>query len=374
MVSVAISAILGAGITGACIWQLKAYTNRMAELDARMQAQTIFALLADSAASCGFGFGHANDAAGAPAIGVCQLTGNYWPGWAYTATRSACAGVDNGGRNDRLRLAWIDINHPAWLAPAAPSAGPCGTDTSPPDPSRIHLTTDATWAHGSFPTYDSGTNLFIGGDCQDAPPSAATDAVSLSGSSRQPQGGCLDARPFACLTTNGGSALSCPTGYAPGFALGVGETREVYTDTDPISGLPRLMVGSQAFNQLPSVLAVGVTRFEVRYAFDTSSNRNHKLTSCPGCTDDPFGSTFGGPLSWCREVRAGDAGGSCMLTDENGVAIDTAGLRARVLAIHVTFDLVAPQQTAAFTKQLGLPIGAKTWTFHRLFALPNMAT
>lgn len=374
MVTLAISSVVGAGVIAASLWQIRSQVGKLAEMDARAQAQTILAALAESASFAGFGFGHANDAEGVAATGVCMplSRSDYLPGWGYGRYVTTCRGIDNNGNNDRVRFAYADPGMYCYYAASAPTAGPCGTDNSPPNPALLHLSEVGDRSNTGQGSFGRGMNMFLGGRCQGGgTPSAATDLIGFDADSGPPQAQCYEIRSFNRGNMDGGpsSGMSCPKGYAPGFTFGVGEIRELYSDTDPTSGLPRLMMGGLAWGQPPSVVAVGVTRFEVTYGFDTSSTRDTKLDPCPTCTEDPYGSALGGPYAWCREARAE----SCPLTDDNGVALTTKQLQSRIIALHVSLDLVAPPQTAAFTRLAPLAAGTKKWTFSRVFHLPNLA-
>lgn len=376
MVTLGISGIVGAGVVAASLWQVRNQVGRMAELDARVQAQTVIAAIAEAASLAGYGFAHAHDAVGVASTGVCLGTGDYAPGTLHGRYRPDCAKRDNGGNNDRLRFSYADPGQYAYLSPSAPTAGPCNGDGSPPDPGRLHLAERGTAVNTGQGSYGRGTSTFLGGRCQGAgPPSAATDLIGFSSDSTGPKNGCYEVRDFSRGDLDGGPSvgMSCPNGYAPGFTQGVAEIREFFSDVDPATRLPRLMMAALAWGQWPSVVAVGVTRFEVRYGFDTSDSRDGRLHACPSCTEDPLGTDLGGPRAWCREVRSTTDGGDCALRDGGGALLSTQQLQQRVIALHVTFDLVAPPQSRATTGLLGLAPGAKTWTFTRLFQLPNLA-
>lgn len=376
MVTLGISSIVGAGVIAASVWQVRSQVGRLAESDARGQAQTIIAAIAEAASFCGYGFGHANDAVGVAATGVCLGAGDYQPGWGYAPYQTRCAKLDINGKNDRLRFSYVDPGMYCYLSPTAPTAGPCNGDVSAPNPALLHVAEPGVQRNTGQTTFGAGINTFLGGRCQGGgSPSAATDLIGFDTDATGPQNGCHEVRAFRRGTLDGGSNVgtSCPQGYAPGYTQGVAEMREFYSDVDPISKLPRLMMAGLAWGQNPAVVAVGVTRFEVRYAFDTSEQRNGRLRPCASCVDDPFANFPGGPRSWCREVRAPADGGACVLRDETGLALTTTQLQQRVVAIHVSFELVGLAQTKAVTAVKGVLPGTRTWTFERLFQLPNMA-
>ena len=376
MVTLGISSIVGAGVIAASVWQVRSQVGRLAETDARGQAQTVIAAIAEAASFCGYGFGHANDAVGVAATGVCLGTNAYNPGWGYAAYQPRCARLDTGGKSDRLRLSYVDPAMYCHLSPAAPTAGPCNGDASAPDPSLLHVAQPGIGRDTAQTSFGAGINTFLGGRCQGGgTPSAGTDLIGFDSAATGPQRGCHEIRAFNRGTLDGGpnAGMSCPRGYAAGYTQGVAEMREFYSDVDPVSKLPRLMMAGLMWGQYPAVVAVGVTRFEVRYGFDTSEQRDGRVHPCASCVDDPFSTFLGGPRSWCREVRAPGEGGACVLRDSNGVLLTTKQLQQRVVAIHVSFDLVGLAQTKAVTKVTGIAPGSKTYTFNRTFQLPNMA-
>lgn len=317
----------------------KMYYERLASIDTDQSAQTIINLLQSSGQRAGFGFGHGLVSLGVPAIGQC---GPATPPNPYAMPAQDCAHRDNDGRNDRLRIAYVD----PWLLyyghANASTAGPC-PGGSHKDPSVLHIPPQSQTGYStnnqSF-RGGNGFNMFIGGQCDTGGGARVfgTSGITLLNDAYGGDG-CAELRTYNSVVPSPPGALACSGGFLPGWTMGLAETLDFFTEKDDATNTMQLKLRQQSWGPNTWPIASGVTRFEVRYGLDLKDAPTGAISLCPGCTEDPYTAVLNTRHAWCRDLRAPQDGGDCDIHTTSGQAISMAERYSRIVALHVTFDL-----------------------------------
>lgn len=351
MLVVGIAGILATTFGSVMYFQVNTYMQRLDETDAHQTARGAFNAIRHSAQGARYGFGQNPNATGSVAVGRCaQNTGSM--------SQGACANADYGVF-DRLRL--VSIVNDQYFVGSSPysSAGPCSltaTQSAVIDPNHINLAT--------VPTLNLDPNVAygIGGNCADASSGAATDLIAL-GHAQSGASGCSYAASFVRLEDNQ-QTLSCPTGYAKGFAFGVVKIRDYFVVQD--SNNPNnynLMLRTRPYSDLTQTsaqqtLAYNVSAFKVQYLIDYDTPPDHRADNANAPCNDP---------------RASVDGGNCPNIDSQGNTLSSQQLYNRIVAIQVSLGV----RTATPRAHLSGPTtsnGYRTFSYTSQFSIRNNGT
>lgn len=349
MIVVGVGGILATTFGSVMYFQVLTYMQRLDETDAHQSVRGAFNAIRHSAQGARYGFGQNPNASGSVGVGRCVQNS----GW---ATQGMCTDADNG-RFDRLRLVSIVNDQYFTGSSAYSSAGPCSSTSSTTDPNHINLATAPAFINAS-----ASVAYAIGGNCLDPNAGAATDLIKL-GSAQSGTNGCNYAGNFIRLE-DGLPNLSCPTGYAKGFAFGVANIRDYFVTQDTTNpNNYNLMLRTQPYSDLKQtsaqqVLVYNVASFKVAYLIDYTTPPDHRADNIAAPCTDP---------------RTTADGGTCPNVDSAGNTLTTQQLYNRIVGIQVTLGV----RTATQRRNLVGPTSAngyRTWTYMSQFSIRNNGT
>jgi prepilin-type N-terminal cleavage/methylation domain-containing protein len=294
------------------------------------QARSLASFLRTDGQGAAFGFSKNPNASGLYYTGDCDLPTAIQSVGSLTTT---CTAVDNNGQSDRLRFATGTAIYSFVENAQVSSLGPCGSNKTAPLGDWIAIPMGAFQFTNGFtkPAVAPGqiSAFLIGGDCNEGSPRVAgNDSFNLYGAWLPGQDGCgYKARVYY-------TEYLCPTGFKPGYTMAPLFANGYSVVKNTKTNKHELQLKYHGSDGGTTVLIENIANFKVAYGLDLSDPPDGKINPCPNCVDDPYGSTFGGPYSWCRNIEQG-----CGLT-VNGKALTGAAKYNRIVAVNVSYDLI----------------------------------
>ena len=354
MGALVVGSILGASFFAVMYAQQVLYYQRLEEIDAHQNARAALNLLERYTMQARLGFGANPLAAGTVPVGRCYSDSN------SVLSQGNCNGIDGGA--DRMRITFLNPDTEfSGNAPNA-SSGACPTSGAQVDGSRISVNVNPV-----IP-FAANTLMGVGGSCLNPTPSVAAggDLFTLSGDTGYDSYGCLHRYGFSLL--EGGTSLTCSSGYAPNFGFGRAIVADFFIQTT--AGQPNLMLRTDPRTTLAKafVVAYGVEDFQVSYGIDLGATPDRAVDL------------------WCDDPRTsadGGAGACAAARDSSNVSLTTAQVYSRIIAVQlilrVRSAMSRPQNQPALLEPnaiLANPVanvndGYRRWIYRATVALRN---
>ena len=378
LVGMAVTSILVAAFASIFSWHTVRRVYNDDQSLAFREATAVLIELQATARAASYGMPFDADATGFDAVGACAATNADFSTYA-TATAPLqynCSATDN----DQALFAYGD---PMTLAPVQS----LGSSVASYAPAYGNPTTElaiggSDLLQGSTQKTGSGW-MFVGGICANGSATPIVNQLYI-----QSYENVAGANYLVGQVTTGQGAdgalptLGCASGLAQGFRVFLSTVLNFRAGTYSVKTSGQTasvaMTGFTRFGRLPTynVTAGGsvqsIENFHVRYGFDLSTPLDGRLDSCPTClNDDPFYGEDGGPYSWCRDPRAADLGGTCVLSSSDGALLTSKQLRNRIVAVYFSFTV---RSAHTYSKNLVPSLdadGYRRWPFSTSVLLRN---